>query len=151
MIISLSSVTVDFLYFAHMQNIFANTRKVHILRWYMDLFSQALFDGSIFLKNWSEMFAKQAQSFLKCSRIKFIQIWQTLQQILLLENLVLLLIYWQNIITWGECYSIQEVSRRILVVFLQSWMFLQSCEVFANFVQIILQRNFCCKNFFIGI
>ena len=64
------------------------------------------------------------------------------------KNLVLLLIYWQNIITWGECYSIQEVSRRILVVFLQSWMFLQSCEVFANFVQIILQRNFCCKIFY---
>jgi hypothetical protein len=94
------------------------------------------------------MFAKQAQNSLKCSRINFSQIWQTLQQILLLENLVLLLIYWQNIITWGECYSIQEVSRRILVVFLQSWMFLQSCEVFANFVQIILQRNFCWKNFF---
>jgi hypothetical protein len=94
------------------------------------------------------MFAKQAQNSLKCSRINFSQIWQTLQQILLLENLVLLLIYWQNIITWGECYSIQEVSRRILMVFLQSWMFLQSCEVFANFVQIILQRKFCCKNFF---
>ena len=131
-----------------MQNIFANTRKVHILRWYMDLFSQALFGWDYFAKIEAKMFAKQAQNSLKCSRINFSQIWQTLQQILLLENLVLLLIYWQNIITWGECYSIQEVSRRILVVFLQSWMFLQSCEVFANFVQIILQRNFCCKIFF---
>ncbi len=57
--------------------------------------------------------------------------------------------YWQNIITWGKCYSIQETFRRILVVFLQSWMFLHSCELFANFVQIILQRNFCCKTNFI--
>jgi hypothetical protein len=56
---------------------------------------------------------KQAQNSLKCSRINFSQIWQTLQQILLLKNLVPLLIYWQNIITWGESYSIQEVSRRI--------------------------------------
>ena len=116
-----------------MQNIFANTRKVHILRWHMDLFSQALFGWDYFAKIEAKMFAKQAQNSLKCSRINFSQIWQTLQQILLLENLVLLLIYWQNIITWGECYSIQEVSRRILVVFLQSWMFLQSCDVFANF------------------
>ena len=107
--------------------------------------------GIILLKLKRKCSRKQAQNSLKCSRINFIQIWQTLQQILLLENLVLLLIYWQNIITWGECYSIQEVSRRILVVFLQSWMFLQSCEVFANFVQIILQRNFCCKKIFIGI
>ena len=96
---------------------FANTRKVHILKWHMDLFSQALFGWDYFAKIEAKMFAKQAQNSLKCSRINFSQIWQTLQQILLLENLVLLLIYWQNIITWGECYSIQEVSRRILVVF----------------------------------
>ena len=91
------------------------------------------------------------KTFLKCSRIIFSQIWQTLQQIFCWKNLVLLLIYWQNILTWGKCYSIQEVFRRILVVFLQSWMFCNLVRCLQIFVQIILQRNFCCKNFFINV
>jgi hypothetical protein len=89
------------------------------------------------------MFAKQAQNSLKCSRINFSQIWQTLQQILLLENLVLLLIYWQNIITWGEYYSIQEVSRRILVVFFCN------LECFCNLVRCLqILCKLCAKKFF---
>ena len=102
------------------------------------------------------MFAKQAQSFLKCSRIKFIQFWQTLQQSLLLENLVLLLNIGKTYLHEDKCYSIQEIFRRVLVVFLQSWMFLQPCEVFANFcanyfakwtsvAKKFLQQKFLCK------
>ncbi len=56
--------------------------------------------------------------------------------------------YWQNIITWGKCYFIQEIFRRSLVVFLQSWIFCNLVRCLQIFVQIILQRNFCCKNFF---
>jgi hypothetical protein len=89
--------------------------------------------GVFCLKIEAKMYAKQAQSFLKCSRIKFIQIWQTLQQSLLLENLVLLLNIGKTYLHEDKCYSIQEIFRRVLVVFLQSWMFLQPCEVFANF------------------
>jgi hypothetical protein len=40
----------------------------------MDLLSQALFGWDDFAKIEAKMFAKQAQNFLKCSRINFSQI-----------------------------------------------------------------------------
>ena len=134
-----------------MQNIFANTRQVHILRWHMDLFSQALFGWDYFAKIEAKLFAKQAQNSLKCSRIKFIQIWQTLQQSLLLENLVLLLNIGKTYLHEEKCYSIQEIFRRVLVVFLQSWMFLQPCEVFANFCANYFAKWTSVAKNFIGI
>ena len=131
-----------------MQNIFANTRKVHILRWHMDLFSQALFGWDYFAKIEAKMFAKQAQNSLKCSRINFSQIWQTLQQFLLLENLVLLLIYWQNIFTWGKDILSRRFFRRILVVFLQSWMFCNLVRCLQILCKLFCKGTSVVKNFF---
>ncbi len=86
-----------------------------------------------FAKNWAKMFAKQAQNFpeMFANYFYFNQVWQILWKKLLLESSSFAK-DWQNIVTWGNAIP----SRRFLggfVVFLQSWMFLQSYGVFANF------------------
>ncbi len=136
-----------------MQNIFANTRRVHIRQWHIDLFSQALFFcWEYLLKIEAKMFAKQAKTFLKCSRISFSQIWQTLQQILLLEKSSSFADLLAKHNYMRKRYSIQEVFRRILVVFSAILNVLQSCEVFAIFLcKLFCKEIFVAKKFFIGI
>ena len=131
-----------------MQNIFTNTKKVHIWSdtWICSL--RFFLAGSILLKLKRKCSRNRPKTFLKCSRIIFSQIWQNLQQIFCWKNLVLLLIYWQNIITWGKDILSRRFLGGFLVVFLQFWMFCNLVRCLQIFVQIILQRNFCCKNFF---
>ncbi len=131
-----------------MQNIFANTRRVHIIKWHMDLFSQAPFAENILLKFERKCSRNRSKTFLQCLRIIFSQIWQTLWKNLLLDSSSFAK-DWQSIVTWGNAI----LSRRFLggfVVFLQSWMFcnLVKCLqiLFANFKI----ANFCNekKNFY---
>ncbi len=128
-----------------MQNIFANTKQVHIKQWHIDLFSQALFAGNILLKLKRKCSRNRPKTSLKCSRIIFSQIWQTLQQILLSEKSSSFADLLAKHNYMRKSYSIQEVFRRIFMVFLHSWMF---CDL-VRCLQIFC-ANYFAKNIFVA-
>ncbi len=83
--------------------------------------------------------------FLKCSRIIFLQVCQILW-IYLLESSSFCLTFWAQ--TWIH-EELLLLFRKFLgefVIFLQLWVFLQSCEVFANFCAKLFCKFFAKKS-----